>query len=429
MFCILEELSFAISEALSVLFATYGIKRSSSFSSSNSKSNNNKDEELDNEGGKEEGSEEGNSDFEKPFKAKHDFQMIAARVTEAGQAESGFIHVRSDTSDLTSYKWAESVVLISTEKLSKKKKKANIQLALGVCTLLDTNSAKPECTVYLSPRVQLPIGSEIVLYSLVGFTSFCREFIAVSGLQKNPLRSQWATQLTQKYPQNASKLNKTLASHIDPVRFSISPFRSDSLRCAASPTQRVSTRSRHGAVASRIEWDLSRRRTARNRQNHHNRLDRADHRRHLPGFHVSPLSHEASPHSDHGSVERSGGYASRKARHQHSVHAKPERHSVGPRRRRRERERPSRTRVPAEIRAGRDGGSADQEVPKRRSEPTLHRNRRLSSKEVRADHADECTRGTFFSLFVHCGRLCPRWPHRPTRRSLPFSRKARSFPS
>ena len=77
MFCILEELSFAISEALSVLFATYGIKRSSS-SSSNSKSNNNKDEELDNEGGKEEGSEEGNSDFEKPFKARHDFQMIAA---------------------------------------------------------------------------------------------------------------------------------------------------------------------------------------------------------------------------------------------------------------------------------------------------------------------------------------------------------------
>lgn len=237
MFCILEELSFAISEALSVLFSTYGIKRSPSFSSNNSNNNNNNKEELDNEGGGVE-EEEGNPDFEKPLKGRHDFQMIAARVTEAGQAESGFIHVRSDTSDFTSYKWAESVVLIASEKLSKKKKKANIQLALGVCTLLDTNSAKPECTVYLSPRVQLPVGSEIVLYSLVGFTSFCREFVAVSSLQKNPLRSQWTTQLTQKYPQNASKLNKTLASHIDPVRFSVSPFpfRLSTMRCVANST-------------------------------------------------------------------------------------------------------------------------------------------------------------------------------------------------
>ena len=232
MFCILEELSFAISEALSVLFATYGIERNTSSSSNNNNNNNNNNKEA------EANVEEDNPDFEKPLKGKHDFQMIAARVTEAGQAESGFIHVRSDTSDLTSYKWAESVVLIASEKLSKKKKKANIQLALGVCTLLDTNSAKPECTVYLSPRVQLPIGSEIVLYSLVGFTSFCREFIAVSSLQKSPLRSQWATQLTQKYPQTASKLNKTLASHIDPVRFSVSPIplRLSTMPCVANST-------------------------------------------------------------------------------------------------------------------------------------------------------------------------------------------------
>ena len=207
MFCILEELSFAISESLSFLFSFHGIHRDVSTPIK--------------EGG-EEGGEEEETDFEKQFKGKHDFQMIVAHVIEVGQAESGFIHVRSDQSDFTSYKWAESVILIASDKLSKKK--TNIKLTLGVCTLLDTNNTKPEWTIYLDPKVQLTLGSVLHLYSLVGFTSFCREFIAITSLQKNPLRSQWASQLTQKYPQNESKLNKTLASHIDPVRFSVSTF-------------------------------------------------------------------------------------------------------------------------------------------------------------------------------------------------------------
>lgn len=222
MFCILEELSFSISESLSALFAAHGIQRGVDSNSSNpskSSSNPSSNPSVPNSA-----NEENDSDAESPFQGKHDFQMITARVIEVGQAESGFIHVRSDQSDFTSYKWSESVVLLASEKLSKKRR-AHIRFSLGVCSLLDTSSAKPEWTVYLSPRAHLALGAEIVLYSLVGFTSFAREFVAVSSLQKSPLRSQWAAQLTQKSPLRAAKLNTTLASHIDPVGFPVSPLR------------------------------------------------------------------------------------------------------------------------------------------------------------------------------------------------------------